>query len=234
MTVEVCTVWKKPIANSVGCEDEHIYMQLLKYQKETARCFGHEHVVVTDDTSLTAQYKTMPCFLPAEIMPAMLAGVLYRLGRPVNSHLLFVDVDVLIGRNLEEAFDGSFDLGLTRRNNRKAPINNGAVYVHQDAAKFAHWLFGRALAICGTHWGADQEAISQAAAPVPDVEGVEMRGPYRLAFLPMGMYNAIPKVAGAIHDCRPFVIHFKGKKTKAWAKTYADKFLFGEREKQWA
>lgn len=228
MSVEVVTVWKKPNPG-VGCSDEHTYMQLLSYQQRSVRQFGHEHLVVTDDADVPKSYNKLECSLPTEVMPAMIAGVLERLAHPVNSHLLFVDVDVLIGRNLEEVFDGSFDLGLTRRVNNKAPINNGAMYVHQDGWAHAEGFFRRAYALCGNHWGADQEAISQAAAPVPDVEGIEIRDGMRLAFLSMKLHNCIPKSKGLPHTNKPYVIHFKGG-TKVWAQTYAANFIFGEND----
>lgn len=224
MSVQVVTVWKKPNPG-VGCTDEHIYFQLLNYQRRTVQQYGHQHLVVTDDEKVPAEHTKFHCALPDQVMPAMIAGVLERLAQPVDSHLLFVDVDVLIGRNLEEAFDGSFDLGLTRRISHKAPINNGAMYVHQDGIEHAQRFFRCAYALCGNHWGADQEAISQAAAPVPEVEVVEDRDGMRLAFLSMKMYNCVPKNKGLRHTDNPYVIHFKGG-TKAWAKEYAMNFIF--------
>lgn len=221
MTVEVCTVWA-PRKQSAQWRDE--YEDLLFLQRATARRFGHRHVVVTDDTRFADDADALIETLPDEVMPAMIAGVLRRLLRPVHDPIVFVDVDVLIARELTPAFDGTFDLGLTRRVDAAAPINNGAMYVaaplHPEVVNF----FFRAFGACGKHWGADQEAISAVAHPVPDHECVEVRRGMRLAFLSMLSHNVIPKTEGKPHRANPYVVHFKGD-TKAWAKTYADKFV---------
>ena len=99
------------------------------------------------------------------------------------------------------------------------------MYVAKNGARKAELFFRRALDLCGSHWGADQEAISSAAQPVPGVERVEMRGDMRLAFLSMKTHNVVPKLEGKSHFCNPYVVHFKGA-TKQWADTYADKFVF--------
>lgn len=221
MSVEVVTVWVPRPDHPKWRED---YIDLIELQRQTAHHFGHTHIVVTDSEG-RGKFERLICNLPQSVMKAMLAGVLERLARPVTSDLVFLDCDALIGKDLSEAFDCSFDLGLTRRLNKLAPINNGAVYVPQQSVAHADSFFRRALDICGDHWGADQEAISQIAAPVPEISGtIENRGGTRIAFLSMKTHNAIPKYEGKLHRSLPFVIHFKGQ-TKIWAQTYAEKFI---------
>jgi hypothetical protein len=146
-----------------------------------------------------------------------------------NCSIVFVDCDCLINRDLHDAFKvADFELGLTRRQNDLAPINNGAMYVRLGAHHLAATFFDGARARCGTHWGADQEAISAEAAPVPEESGVvSLRGPLRVGFLSMKTHGAVPKAFGARHHSRPFVVHFKGDK-KSWAQIYAERWILPE------
>lgn len=224
-TVEVVTVWAP---RSDHDQWRHDYLDLIQIQAQTASRFGHKHAVMTD----TETPRDLPTYsiinkveLPNELMHALIAGVIARLQMPCKSHLVFVDVDVLIGRSLLEAFNEPYDLGLTWRMNEKAPVNNGVMYVNREGVHGALQFFQKALSICETHWGGDQEAISEVAAPVPDRDGViEQRWFGRLAFLSMLHFNCVPKTKGLPHYHRPFAIHFKGD-TKGWAREYADKFL---------
>lgn len=226
MSVEVVTVW----APRPGHEKwRDTYLELLRLQSLTAYRFGHTHTIVTDQrgaAGLPMLSRAMRARLPDDLMQAMIAGVIARLSYPSESHLLFVDADVLVGRELDSAFEqGLFDLGLTRRLHDRAPINNGSMYVDQRGRAAALGFFERALARCGTHWGADQEAISEEAAPVPIVDGViEQREWGRLAFLSMRDYSCVPKVRGQLHVAQPYAIHFKGE-AKDWAEEYALRFL---------
>lgn len=222
--IEVCTVWAPRPEHAQWRDD---YERLLALQRATAHRFGHRHVIVTDDSRMMDDTDAIVCTLPADVMPAMIAGVVRRLYLPLSGPVVFVDVDVLIGRDLSEAFDGSFDLGLTRRINDSAPVNNGAMYVAAPLHPKVREFFDGALARCGTHWGADQESISEQAAPVPDLsDTVAVRDGMRLAFLSMKSHNAIPKMEGRRHVSNPYCIHFKGE-TKKWAQTYADRFILG-------
>lgn len=219
MKVEVCTVWAPRRDHPKWRPD---YVDVMELQRDTALRFGHKHVVVSDED--VPGFDVLRTTLPVSLMQAMIVGVIARLLHPVDTHIVFVDCDVLIGRDLREAFDGSFDLGLTRRVNDAAPINNGAMYLAHGNDAAALPFFCHAAQLCGDHWGGDQEAISQAAAPVPDHECVEDRDGLRIGFLSMLTHNVIPKTEGKPHRSKPFVIHFKGD-TKPWAKTYADKFI---------
>lgn len=227
MSVEVVTVWA-PRMNHEKWRDD--YLPLLDLQRATAHRFGHKHTIMTDDSHMMEWADAVVTLLPMELMQAMIAGVVERLRRPVDSHLLFVDVDVLIHRNLESAFEGvDFDLGLTNRAHPTAPINNGVMLVPEHGAAGALLFFEEALRICGTHWGADQEAISKAASPIPSHldRVVIKRPPYgRIGYLSMKSYAAVPKVRAHRHDRNPFCVHFKGE-TKAWAAEYAQLFILG-------
>lgn len=227
MTVEVVTVWA-PRATSAQWRSD--YEDLVTLQKRTALRFGHRHVVVTDDSRWMEDGDALVVKLPDEVMPAMIAGVLERLQRPVDADLFFVDVDVLVHRNLDDAFArGDFDLALTNREHPIAPVNNGVMLVPRDSVARAYTFFADAYAVCGTHWGADQEAISATAAPVPSpLQRTVVEHPRygRIAFVNMKEHAAVPKERGIPHKKNPYTVHFKGD-TKAWAHEYADRFIFG-------
>lgn len=215
MTVEICAVWAPRPWSEQWRED---YLTMMDYQRKSVERVGYVHTVVTDDFSLGWRYNTIPVTLPTEVMPAMIAGVVQRLMRPVTSHIVFVDVDVLIARRFDEMFDGSFDLALTHRDNPVAPINNGVMYMDMAGAAKSLKFYEHALSICELHWGGDQEAISRAAAPVPLEDCIEDRNGFRLRFLPLKKYAAVPKLRGMQHKSA-YCIHFKGD-TKKWLAEY--------------
>jgi hypothetical protein len=205
------------------------YLPLLRLLRDTARRFGHSFVVVTD-AKLGPEFEQMRTALPASLMPAMIAGVVHRLrvgDYDKQPDFVFCDADCLIARSLDEAFTGDFDLGLTRRADRACPINNGAMYVDRRGYTRAARFFDSALATCKQHWGADQEAISAAANPVPDEDDViGERFGCRVKFLSMLRYAIVPKSKLKEHRrSAPFVVHFKGKEPKAWMEDYARTFL---------
>lgn len=209
------------------------YLALLRIQRDSARWFGHGHLVVTD-SHLPDEFNQLRTYLPPELMQAMIAGVVAKLKHARyevggGAHLVFADCDCLVARNLDEAFDSDipFDLGLTHRVNDLSPINNGAMYVPQSGIAAALAFFEHALSICGTHWGADQEAISQAAAPVLDEDGYALRHGCRVSFLNMKRYAAVPKTHLSKHGEGTFIVHFKGN-TKEWMADYARSFVFKE------
>lgn len=219
MQVEVCTVWA-PRPNHPQWRDD--YLSLIGLQAKTARCFGHKHSIVTDAVPLPGS-EFVEARLPESLMPAMIAGVVERLKRPSQGPIVFVDVDCIVNRDLREAFKEEFDLGLTRRASDLSPINNGAMYVANPSASLP--LFEYALSICKDHWGADQEAISEAASPVPEESGTTgIRHGANVLFISMKTHNSVPKAARKRSFARPFIVHFKGE-TKKWANEYVNAFL---------
>lgn len=196
------------------------YLPLLRLLGASARRFGHRHRVVTD--AELPGFETLRVALPAELMPAILAENVAYLETWDDSHpVVFADCDCLVMRDLGGAFDGSFDIGLTHRDNPADPINNGVIYLAAGARTAALAFFRRALAVCGTEWGADQWAVAAAAAPVPDEDGVQVRNGVRYAFLPMVTHQAIPSNPPHWQKGNPFVVHFKGRRDKALMTSYA-------------
>ena len=216
------------------------YMPLLRLQRDSAAHFGHRHLMVTDEPEDMREFESLAVELPRPLMLAQLAGqVAYIEQWGGERPAVFVDADCLITRALDEAFDGTFDLGLTHRDDATSPINNGAMYVAPGNRDGVLRFFRGALAVCGEHWGGDQEAISAMAAPVPTISLdketrkhaptiIEDRDGLRIGFLNGLDYNVSPKEEGVRHARNPFVVHFKGD-TKGWMKTYAEKFVLGPR-----
>ncbi len=228
MNVQVVTVFAKRDPRP-ECPPWQEYLPMLRLQRDSARWFGHGHMVVTD-ADLGEEFQTLRTNLPAELMPAMVSGVVARLKAAqygtTSMHIVFVDADCLIAKNLDDAFDVNWELGLTYRAHPTAPINNGAMYVHRDGIYPAMRFFEDAQARCGTHWGADQEAISQAAMPiVSEIGAVGLRHGCRVGFLNMKRYAAVPKSHLSKHGAETFIVHFKGD-TKRWMADYANEFIF--------
>lgn len=200
------------------------YLPFLRVQKQSAARFGHEHVVITDE-SMGGEFEEIRARLSVELMPAMIDGVVAGL-RAINgkANILFVDADCLINRNLERAFirGDQWDIALTRREHESSPINNGAMFVRAEGCEPALRFFERARSLCGTHWGADQEAISAAAFPVPDMELTSDRDGTRIAFVSMKTHAAVPAKVMAEHTT--YVVHFKGEK-KSWMLAYSKRFM---------
>lgn len=215
------------------------YLPMLELQRRTAEKFGHRHIVVTDVQGLREfgdQRGIIVADLPQSLMHLQLAGQIAYLALWSGEYpAVLVDADCLIGRDLQPAFDGArFDLGLTSRDDPRCAINNGAMYVVPGGKAAVLGFFRAAYELCGEHWGGDQEAISQAAAPVPvPREGrpkVALRHGARVAFLSMRFFNCTPRMEGAEHaTSKPFVIHFKGEERKPWMRTYAERFILADR-----
>jgi hypothetical protein len=220
--IEVCTVFTAQPDHPKWRDD---FYDLLSAQRDSALRVGHTHKVMTNKP--IAGFDCELVDLGTDLMRAMIIGVIKRLERPVATHIVFVDVDVLINRPLGVVFRKrvGFDLALTIRANEAAPVNNGVMYVRCTGAARALMFFRAALDLCLPHWGGDQEAISQAAAPVPVEQGIGKRNGCDLAFLSTKHYAPTPKNADAFHEGAP-AVHFKGD-TKQWMLPYARAFLGG-------
>lgn len=220
MTIEVVTVFSAQPHHEKWRSE---FYELMRAQKHSAESYGHTHKVMTD-----ARIAGMNCEivdLGRDLMRAMIIGVIKRLELPTDKHLVFVDVDCLVNRPIGVVFRKrvGFDLALTIRDNDVAPVINGAMYVRKEGTGNALMFFREALRLCASHWGGDQEAISQAAAPVPKEQDIGHRSGCDIAFLAAKHYAPTPKHAGHYHDGAP-IVHFKGD-AKDYMLDYAREFL---------
>ena len=204
------------------------YPALLRALDRTCARFGLAHTVITDAATVPALagLDTWAGTLPADARDLMRGCVALwlqylRQGAPAASDVVLVGADCLVARDPRPVFDGSFDIALTTRGGGgPSTLNNGTVWC--PAAGRAHQvaLYERALAGCRTHWGADQEAIAQAAAPVPAGFGVALRHGARVAFLPVKSFNHAPAKPDEPTDA--VVLHFKGTR-KGWMLPWAER-----------
>lgn len=222
--LEVVTFWAPRKSDSHWREG---YLDLLALQGQTVKRVGHRHRVVTDAPGDVKGYDTVTVELPGNLMKALTtAQLLYVRDHWSGEHpLVLVDVDCLVAKDLNRAFDGSFDIGLASRENGTQPIQNGAMYFAPGAKKHAARLFERTLDKCEDWWGSDQVALAVAVAPVPRVHGVHVRHGARIAFLPCETYNFGPKTGIPKNAPHRFILHFKGDQKKYAAKTAKLHFL---------
>lgn len=216
--IEVCTIFAPRKQHPQWRDD---YLRLIYAQRHSAKRLGHSHTVVTD-SDLGGKLNTLRVDLPEELMPAMIMGVIKRLQRPLSGPIVFVDCDCLIDRDCTQVFSTwSFHVGLTYRSHETAPINNGVMYVSDQEVGRALMFYCRALELCKNHWGGDQEAISQAASPVPHKDRNAVRSGAVVRFMSSKYFAAVPKNYLGRHNS--FAVHFKGA-TKEWMIDYAKEY----------
>lgn len=221
--LEVVTVWAPRPAHPRWRAD---YLQLLELQRQSCERFLHRHVIVTDEGAhFSGGYDTLfYTDLPDSLMQALVAGQLAYVRQWSGEHpVVLLDVDCIVTRPLGKAFDGSFDIGVTRRDHPTQPIQNGAIYLAPGSKKAAIAMFEATLKRTGEAWGSDQEALAAALAPVPPAGRVKNRCGARVAFLKCERHNFSDKhrpPAPRTPEDR-FVVHFKGD-TKVWAAGFAE------------
>lgn len=222
--IEIVTVWA-PRPNHPKFID---YMPLLDLQRRSVERVGHRHVVVCEK-SFDGGYDCLEVGpLPESLMHAILAAQLKYVEQWDDSHpMVLLDIDCMVMRALDYLFEEPFDILLTYRANPVSPIQNGAMYFNAGAKAAALKLFDRAYALCESHWGGDQEAISKAVAPVPEQDINEERFGACIAFRSTKKYNWSPKLLKRDYKKNRNIVHFKGE-SKAMAAQFAE-YLFANR-----
>lgn len=221
--LDVVTVWAPRPAHPKWRPD---YLQLLELQHQSCERFLHRHVIVTDAEAQAIDLPDLPfrAELPDSLMHALIAGQLAYVRQWSGTNpVVLLDVDCIVCRPLGKAFDGSFDIGVTRREHPTQPIQNGAIYLAPGSRKAALAMLEATLARCGDDWGSDQEALALALAPIPAVKRVKNRCGARVAFLPCDLHNFSSKhkpPAPRQPEDR-FVVHFKGE-SKQWAQGFVE------------
>lgn len=221
--IEIATVWAPRMKHEKwGTAD---YFMLMELQRDVIKAAGHHHVVVTDDPAAERRgFNLMRAQMQPSLMRALIEGqIIYLRQWTEQRHLLLADIDVLVAPEIEQAFDGTFDIGLTSRKLPGQEIQNGVMYFHRGSKRAALELMEKTLELCGEAWGTDQAALSKAAGPIPDDHCIVERYGVRFAFLPCETHNftakhSVPKQAGH------YAYHFKGR-TKMFAKGMAARML---------
>jgi hypothetical protein len=129
---------------------------------------------------------------------------------------IFLDTDIIVKRDLREAFRESFDVGLTKRDypviNRdskeniteKMPYNTGVMFSRNPdffQAAYEHCL---RLPEEKRQWWGDQIAVNYVAKS----------GKYKVVEFDCGLWNRVPVRADDVGDA--YVVHFKGSTRKTW------------------
>lgn len=187
------------------------YLELLKLQKKSVVRAGHRHLVVSDRE--LPGYETLVVELPASLNHALLGGQIAALKAWSDREpMVILDADCLVLRRLDAVFDSTFEIGLTNRNDRYAPIQNGAMYFAAGSRVAAIQFLQCAFDQCEEHWGGDQEAIAAAVAPVPSEHIVLQRFGVRVSFLSTKTHNWSPKRLQSRLKPHQFVVHLKGER----------------------
>jgi hypothetical protein len=198
------------------------YLPLLALLQKSCDRFGLRHVVLSD--ALVPGFETFVSPMPRALMPATLfAHRAWIAGGDWKEGTALVGADCLIGRDLRECFDGSFDLLFTSRpGHRRWPINTGLICVTEEARIRAAHAWARAAADCTAEWGNDQVQIARMVEPIPEDHGIVERRGMRVKFAPLATHNFTPKRPEIASDA--FVVHFKGPR-KAMMGPWAQQHL---------
>ena len=154
-----------------------------------------------------------------------------------DSHIVFLDSDMLLNANLDHLFAQRFDVALTYRNERKWPINAGINFIHGEpvrtGASLLHFV-ARTVSTGSYHaavWGGDQDAVrdllDEADTSRTDIYRHRQHG-FDILMLPCAEYNfSTPNgtdMPGHYPDRK--VLHFKGPRKPAMLP-YWDNYLKG-------
>ncbi len=189
-----------------------------------------ECVVLTDQKTkfnLPQDIKIVRCKVSSD-QPAksrLLAQIEYIKKAKKDSHLVFLDYDMIVQGDLLPVFEKDFDVAVTFRMH-PVPINGGVLIVYAGREKEAVSFLEKALKIFEKKyseynlWGGAQRSISDAAGFL-DVshlkeEMIEVDG-VKILLLPAGTYNFIIGGDDRFLDYHPekVILHFKGRRKKS-------------------
>lgn len=190
----------------------------------------HRKVILTDQGTSFESLEGVDIFRsPCSSQPALgrsTAWVDFLRQAPADSHIVFLDYDMLIQRSLEPVFESVFDVGLTFRIHHRWPINAGIQFVHASRLERALGFYEKALATLSgkfvdwTVWCGDQWALQELVHA--DFSGRSAfhhtEGGFDLLLLPGEEYNYSAEAEwhfqpGA-YDAKK-VLHFKGSQKPA-------------------
>lgn len=130
---------------------------------------------------------------------------------------IFLDTDIIVRRNLREAFNEQFDVGLTKREyqilHRKTgediakamPYNTGVMFSRKPDFFWEAYKYCKSLPQEKQQWWGDQISVNHIAK----------QGNYSIHEFPCEIWNRVPV---RVDDYKPetYVTHYKGDKRKAW------------------
>lgn len=200
--------------------DEHPnafdYPKLLRILEWSCRKFGMRHVVLTDHATLASErwpagIEGWASDLPSPLMQAATEAQARYLEAGPASDTLFVGADCIFVGDPVKKFPPLPSLCVTyRKPTSNYPINTGAQLIRKHSLGKVAALYRRIADRTGTKWCDDQRAIIAELSPMPPVCGVWKRADMDVAFLPMRVFNHLPRdendpCVGAV------MLHFRGK-----------------------
>ena len=215
------------------------YRPFLRLLDESCHRYGHKHIVLTDDPSLSLEFTTLLCELPENLMKATIAAQLTYLcsHHAAEADTLMTGADCVLARDPAEVLAGNderdghdeppFDVALTLGPFADCILNCGAMFFRRHVCNsLLADMFSLALSRCGDEWCDDQKSLRDLLHPQLGFVGtVTSSWPWglKIKWLPVDPFNLAPAHPG--DDCRRgTVVHFRGPR-KDWMVDYCHKWL---------
>lgn len=155
-----------------------------------------------------------------------------------DGYLILMDSDMLLLRSIDEQLRDDFDIGLTLRNMRKAPINGGLYIVNLAHRSRGILFFERLLDVYHSlpiehrRWDGDQIALAKMLNPPPAHPKKTLHAAFegaRIKYLPVSIYNNTPRRFWLNRILlNPFakIIHLKGERKNKMPR-YFERYVEG-------
>jgi uncharacterized Rossmann fold enzyme len=196
------------------------YRPFLRILDESCKKYGHKHIVLTDDKSLSDEFEIFFVELPHSLMKAIgTAQTAYLKSHLAKEDTLFTGADCVLASDPAKVMEDDFDVALTLGDFKDCILNCGAMFIRGGIE--VSDIFDCALERCGNEWCDDQKSLAQMFHPdLSKIGTSEILWPWglKVKWLSVDPYNLAPDNPG--HDCsHAVVVHFRGSR-KNWMKDY--------------
>lgn len=176
---------------------------------------------------------------PLPSLSRSIAWVEFLRQAPQDSHVVFIDYDMLVEESLDSVFETVFDVGLTYRPHHRWPINAGIQFLHASRLQQSLKFYEKALAVFEKNYGewvvwcGDQWAFRHLVNADFEQEGVFLHreNEAEILLLPCDKYNFTPAEEWNVAEesyAGKSILHFKGGAKVAmleyWTKHLAAEF----------
>lgn len=243
---------RHPFLDSESSAGTIDYGRLLLQSCEMARRANPRSniVVLTDDktglAALDGVARTVRLDVPANqlMYTRMRSARALVMSGCMRGPVLFLDTDILINRDFQPLFDGSFDVGLTSRHQcpfAAMPINEGVILGADGASDKLAGFFGDCLHLYEwlaeldfvtkrygfdvRNWRGGQLSLAALVSRLVPPEGPASRiiNGVRYRFFPCAQYNhAVSRHDDVAYLAQKWAVHFKGKAAKSLAGNYVE------------
>jgi hypothetical protein len=192
------------------------YPVLLRILQASCDRIGVRHIVLTDSsTRFDGRWPegigAWACDMPGPLMQACTTAHARFLESGPDDDVLFVGADCILLSDPMKKLSKGADLHLSYRHPfANYPINNGFMLTRKASIAKVAALYRRIADRCGAKWCDDQRSIRAELEPMPDACGVHERVGLKIEFVPMRLFNHLPKT---IDDParNATLLHFRGK-----------------------